>query len=145
MLNCCGSKERGCNHMVIWTNGCYDVLHRGHVELFKYAASLGAKLIVGIDTDERVSAAKGSNRPFNNLEDRKFLLQSIRYIDEVYEYSSDAELENLLVVNNVDTMVIGSDWEGKDVVGKKVVKNIKFFDRIEGYSTTKVLESGIRS
>ena len=131
--------------MVIWTNGCYDVLHRGHVELFKYAASLGTKLIVGIDTDERVATAKGPSRPFNNLEDRKFLLQSIRYIDEVYEYSSDAELENLLVENNVDTMVIGSDWEGKGVIGEKLVKNIKFFDRIEGYSTTKVLESGIRS
>tara|TARA_R100000700_G_C3129123_1_gene115042 strand:+ start:108 stop:503 length:396 start_codon:yes stop_codon:yes gene_type:complete len=131
--------------MVIWTNGCYDVLHRGHVELFKYAASLGTKLIVGIDTDERVAAAKGPSRPFNNLEDRKFLLQSIRYIDEVYEYSSDAELENLLVENNVDTMVIGSDWEGKGVIGEKLVKNIKFFDRIEGYSTTKVLENGIRS
>ena len=131
--------------MVIWTNGCYDVLHRGHVELFKYAASLGTKLIVGIDTDERVTAAKGPSRPFNNLEDRKFLLRSIRYIDEVYEYSSDAELENLLVENGVDTMVIGSDWEGKGVIGEKLVKNIKFFDRIEGYSTTKVLESGIRS
>ena len=131
--------------MVIWTNGCYDVLHRGHVELFKYAASLGTKLIVGIDTDERVTAAKGPSRPFNNLEDRKFLLQSIRYIDEVYEYSSDAELENLLVENGVDTMVIGSDWEGKGVIGEKLVKNIKFFDRIEGYSTTKVLENGIRS
>jgi rfaE bifunctional protein nucleotidyltransferase chain/domain len=131
--------------MVIWTNGCYDVLHRGHVELFKYAASLGTKLIVGIDTDERVAAAKGPSRPFNNLEDRKFLLRSIRYIDEVYEYSSDAELENLLVENGVDTMVIGSDWEGKGVIGEKLVKNIKFFDRIEGYSTTKVLESGIRS
>ncbi len=131
--------------MVIWTNGCYDVLHRGHVELFKYAASLGTKLIVGIDTDERVAAAKGPSRPFNNLEDRKFLLRSIRYIEEVYEYSSDAELENLLVENGVDTMVIGSDWEGKGVIGEKLVKNIKFFDRIEGYSTTKVLESGIRS
>ena len=131
--------------MIIWTNGCYDVLHRGHVELFIYAASLGSKLIVGLDTDERVSKLKGSTRPFNTLEDRKYLLNSISFIDEVVSYETNEELENLLIKNKIDIMVIGSDWEGKSIVGEKVVKNIKFFDRIEGYSTTRILESGICS
>ena len=57
----------------VWTNGCFDVLHRGHIELFKYAKSLGDYLVVGIDTDERVKASKGSSRPFNTLEDRMAL------------------------------------------------------------------------
>ena len=130
--------------MIVWTNGCYDVLHRGHVELFRYASSLGTKLIVGIDTDDRVRDSKGSDRPFNTARDRKFLLEAISYVDEVYEYSTDEELEALLSENNVDIMVIGSDWKGKTVVGENIVENIKFFDRIEGYSTTRVLESGIR-
>tara|TARA_R110002110_G_scaffold311409_1_gene524952 strand:- start:485 stop:880 length:396 start_codon:yes stop_codon:yes gene_type:complete len=131
--------------MTVWTNGCYDVLHRGHVELFKYAASLGDKLVVGLDTDARVRKAKGSTRPFNTLEDRKYLLNSISFIDEVVSYETNEELENLLIKNKIDIMVIGSDWEGKSIVGEKVVKNIKFFDRIEGYSTTRILESGICS
>ena len=85
--------------MNIWTNGCYDILHRGHIELFVYAASLGTKLIVGIDTDKRVSNAKGPSRPFNTLEDRKYLLNSISFIDEVASYETNEELENLLIKN----------------------------------------------
>ena len=55
----------------IWVNGCFDILHKGHIELFKHAASLGDRLIVGIDTDERVRVAKGPSRPINSVEDRK--------------------------------------------------------------------------
>ena len=68
----------------IFVNGCFDILHRGHIELFKYAKSLGDILFVGIDTDERVKKAKGNERPFNNQDDRKYLLESIKYIDEVF-------------------------------------------------------------
>ena len=60
--------------MVVWTNGCFDILHRGHIELFKYAKSLGHILYVGIDTDDKVKLDKGPNRPYNNLEDRKIML-----------------------------------------------------------------------
>jgi len=143
VLNSSSPEERGYDHMTIWTNGCYDVLHRGHVELFEYAASLGDRLVVGIDTDERVREAKGETRPFNTLEDRRYLLKSISFIDEVVSYATNEELENLLIENKIDIMVIGSDWKGKSIVGEKVVKNIKFFDRIEGYSTTRILESGV--
>ena len=69
--------------MKVWTNGCFDVLHRGHIELFRYARTLGDELIVGIDTDEKVRNDKGKNRPINNLHDRMFMLQSIQYIDKV--------------------------------------------------------------
>ena len=61
----------------VWVNGCFDVLHRGHFELFKFAKSLGSELIVGVDTDSKVKNDKGHNRPYNNLQDRMFALESL--------------------------------------------------------------------
>src|SRR6266446_2210557 len=97
----------------IWTNGCFDVLHRGHIELFKYAKSLGNELTVGIDSDRKVMRDKGLNRPINNLEDRIELLKSIRYIDRVVHFDSSAELEYIIAHYNPDIIVVGSDWKGK--------------------------------
>ena len=125
---------------IIWTNGCFDVLHRGHIELFKYAKSLGDRLYVGIDTDEKVKRDKGKDRPVNKLNDRKFLLESIKYIDKVFIFNDREDLESLIKMSEPDVMVIGSDWKGKTVVGEQYTKNLVFFDRIEGYSTTNILE-----
>ena len=125
---------------IIWTNGCFDVLHRGHIELFKYAKSLGDRLYVGIDTDEKVKIDKGKDRPVNKLNDRKFLLESIKYIDKVFIFNDKEDLESLIKMSEPDIMVIGSDWKGKTVVGEQHAKNLVFFDRIEGYSTTNILE-----
>ena len=97
-------------------------------------------MTIGIDTDERVKESKGQNRPFNNLEDRKSFLESIRYVDKVVTYGSDKELEQHLIDNKIDTMIIGSDWKGKKVVGEELVKELVFFDRIGEYSTTRILE-----
>ena len=125
---------------VVWTNGCFDVLHRGHIELFKYAKSLGDKLIVGIDSDEKVKKDKGPSRPFNTAEDRRFVLESIEYVDEVLVFEDREGLDKLIISANPDFMVIGSDWKGKDVVGQNHCKELKFFDRLSGYSTTDILE-----
>ena len=127
---------------IIWTNGCFDVLHRGHIELFKYAKSLGTKLIVGIDSDEKVKKEKGKNRPINTVFDRKFTLESIKYIDKVFIFNSREGLENKIEDILPDIMVIGSDWKGKTVVGEQYAKKLVFFDRIKGYSTTNILERG---
>lgn len=124
----------------IWTNGCFDVLHRGHFEMLKYAKSLGDYLIVGIDTDEKVKGDKGDHRPYNSQEDRKFALESIRYVDEVIVFNSSNQLKNLIKVLKPDIMVIGSDWKGKTVVGQEF-STVKFFDRIGDYSTTNILEN----
>ena len=128
----------------VWVNGCFDILHRGHIELLKFAKSQGDTLIVGIDTDERVKKSKGPSRPFNNIKDRKMFLESIRYVDKVVTYDSDDGLKNHLVDNKIDVMVIGSDWKGKNIVGEKLLKKIIFFDRIGQYSTTRILENEIR-
>tara|TARA_B100000029_G_scaffold461242_1_gene492870 strand:- start:123 stop:515 length:393 start_codon:yes stop_codon:yes gene_type:complete len=123
----------------VWTNGCFDVLHRGHIELFKYAKSLGDYLVVGIDTDERVKASKGPSRPFNTLEDRMALLEAINYIDEVTAFDSDRELDIQVLLSGAKIMVVGSDYRNKEVIGSRHVQEVKFFDRLEGYSTTKIL------
>jgi D-beta-D-heptose 7-phosphate kinase/D-beta-D-heptose 1-phosphate adenosyltransferase len=128
--------------MKVWTNGCFDILHRGHIELFKYAKSLGTELIVGIDSDVKIKKEKGNSRPINKVYDRKFLLESIKYIDKVYIFNSKEELENKIEEILPNIMVIGSDWKNKNIVGAQYTDKLVFFDRIEGYSTTNILENG---
>tara|TARA_R110000796_G_scaffold240591_1_gene361732 strand:+ start:5235 stop:5654 length:420 start_codon:yes stop_codon:yes gene_type:complete len=124
---------------IVWTNGCFDILHRGHIELFKYAKSLGDYLVVGIDTDERVRADKGDTRPFNTIEDRVMLLESIKYIDEVRVFDSNEELDTQVLLSAAEVMVVGSDYKDKEVIGSRHAQEVIFFDRIDGYSTTKIL------
>ena len=126
----------------VWTNGCFDILHRGHIELFKYAKSLGDRLVVGIDSDDKVKKDKGEERPINCVKDRKYILESIKYIDEVLVFNSPKELENLIKQTKPDIMVIGSDWKNKKVVGDEYTKQLLFFERIGNYSTTNILEKG---
>ena len=126
---------------VVWTNGCFDVLHRGHVEMLQYAKSLGDYLIVGIDSDDKVAKDKGPNRPYNTYEDRKFLLKALKPVDEVVKFDSPDQLETIIRSVSPHFMVIGSDWKGKPVIGEKFCGELKFFDRIDNYSTTNILES----
>ena len=123
----------------VWTNGCFDVLHRGHIELFKFAKSQGNHLVVGLDSDEKVKRDKGSDRPFNTFEDRKEVLLSIRYIDDVWYFDSRNGLVELIKKYQPAVMVIGSDWIGRDVVGEELVDKVKFFDRVGDYSTKEIL------
>jgi rfaE bifunctional protein nucleotidyltransferase chain/domain len=124
---------------VVWTNGCFDVLHRGHVELLRYAKSLGASLYVGIDSDAKVKREKGASRPCNNQDDRKFLLESIKYVDKVEIFNSPEELETLIKKAKPFALVVGSDWRGKKVVGDQYAQVVDFFGRIGEYSTTTIL------
>ena len=125
----------------VWTNGCFDILHRGHIEMLQYAKSLGDCLIVGIDSDAKVKSDKGVERPYNNEIDRKFMLKAIKFVDEVVIFDSAIKLENLIENIAPHYMVIGSDWKGKKVVGQQHCKELKFFDRISSYSTTNILEN----
>ena len=125
---------------IVWTNGCFDILHRGHIELFKYAKQQGTTLYVGIDSDEKVKKDKDQNRPFNILIDRINMLLAIKYIDKVIPFNSTEELETTIKDISPDIMVIGGDWKGKTIIGEQYTKELKFFNRIEGYSTTNILE-----
>ena len=128
---------------VIWTNGCFDVLHRGHIELFKYSKSLGDTLVVGIDGDDRVRESKGAARPINKLEDRIAMLKAVRYIDEGVFFDSDEELDAKVLLSGAEIMVVGSDYENRNVIGSRHVKEVKFFSRLGDYSTTKILQGGV--
>lgn len=126
--------------ITVWVNGCFDILHPGHIELFKVARSLGDRLIVGIDEDEKVKKDKGSDRPINSLFFRKTMLESIRYIDVVLPFGSRTELENLIELYSPEILLVGSDWKNGDVVGREYAKEVRFFNRIGNYSTTNLIE-----
>jgi rfaE bifunctional protein nucleotidyltransferase chain/domain len=126
---------------LVWINGCFDILHRGHFEMFKYAKSLGDLLVVGIDADNKVKNDKGPDRPYNCAEDRKFALECVRYINEVMIFHTRQELELMIEGLKPDIMIVGSDWKGKEVVGQKYAKELKFFERVGGYSTTNILDN----
>lgn len=122
----------------IWTNGCFDVLHIGHIELFKYARSLGDRLIVGIDSDDRVRLLKGNNRPVNNHVFRKQFLESIKYIDQVVIFSNEQDLISNLKNFNIDTIVIGDDYKDRFVIGSNLA-NVVFFNKIPDLSSSKII------
>lgn len=124
--------------MKIWVNGTFDVLHRGHIELLKFASNLGV-LRVGLDTDKRVKELKGADRPFNNLEDRIKMLESIKYVDDVVSFDSREELIQLVKDYQPDIMVIGDDYKNQPVYGSEHAKKLVFFEKLPDYSSTKIL------
>jgi D-beta-D-heptose 7-phosphate kinase/D-beta-D-heptose 1-phosphate adenosyltransferase len=118
----------------IFVNGTFDILHTGHLELLAYARNLGDFLYVGIDSDRRVKELKGESRPINNQQERKTMLEALRYVDSVHIFDSDNDLRALIA--DCDIMVKGDDYRGQPIVGQEVCKQIIFFKKIDGYSTT---------
>ena len=96
--------------------------------------------MVGIDSDSKVKSMKGDNRPFNNQNDRKFMLESLKFVDHVYVFNTKEELTNLVKSVAPDLMVVGDDYKNKNVVGAEHAKNLHFFEKLDGYSTTKILQ-----
>jgi rfaE bifunctional protein nucleotidyltransferase chain/domain len=121
----------------VWVNGCFDVIHAGHIEMLKYAKNTGQRLVVGLDTDERVRASKGISRPINNLENRKRVMEAIRYVDEVVSFGTDEQLVEEIRKSGADTIVVGVEYKGR-VIGAEVVDNIVFFPRMYDLSTTNI-------
>jgi rfaE bifunctional protein nucleotidyltransferase chain/domain len=128
-----------------FVNGCFDVLHIGHVRMLQFAKEKCDHLIVAIDTDSRVKQLKGCNRPINNHNDRREFLMALSSVDEVKMFSTDDELIDLINLIKPDIMIVGSDYQDKKVIGSQHAKQLIFFDRIKGYSTSKIVEdSGSR-
>jgi len=124
--------------MKVWVNGTFDVLHIGHLKLLEYASSFG-ELRVGIDTDKRVKELKSKDRPFNTTEDRKYFLESLKFVKDVVVFDSRQELIDLVKEYQPDYMIIGDDYKYQIVYGSEHAKQLVFFEKIPKYSTTKIL------
>ena len=125
--------------MKIWTSGCFDILHVGHIELFRYAKSLGDELVVGVDSDEKIRLDKGKKRPINDLQYRMTMLQSIKYIDKVIPFDNTKELRDTVKWYRPNIIVMGSDWKNKEVIGEDYAEKLIFFERVGNYSTTNMI------
>lgn len=125
--------------MNIFVNGTFDILHRGHLEMLEYAASLGSHLQIAIDTDRRVRELKGHGRPINNQEDRRFMLSRLKGVSGVVLFDSDDELEHLIQVYQPDIMVKGSDYRNKPIIGEEHCREIVFYEHTN-HSTTKLMQ-----
>ena len=127
----------------VFVNGSFDVLHSGHLEMLQYAASLGNYFLVAIDTDSRIEYNKGKGRPFNPLCIRKHLMSMLKPVDEVLVFNTDEQLVRIIKDYGPDVMVKGSDWRGKTVIGGEYCKEIHFYERTNGQSSSKTIQDFI--
>jgi len=123
---------------IVFTNGCFDILHIGHVKYLQKAKTLGDILIVGVNSNESVSRLKGPKRPVNDEYDRAYLLASLEVVDYVVIFGEDTPYE-LIKKIKPDILVKGKDYEGKEVVGSDIAKEVKLIEFVNGKSTTNII------
>ena len=128
---------------IVFTNGCFDILHKGHIEYLVKAASLGTKLVIGLNTDASVKRLKGDSRPVNDENARALLLASLVFVDKVILFDTDTP-RDLIDFVQPDVLVKGGDYKPEEIVGYDIVKakggEIVTLDFVEGYSTTSLIE-----
>ncbi len=128
---------------VVFTNGCFDLLHLGHVDYLENARNLGDKLVIGLNTDSSVSRFKGPERPLQDQNSRARVLAALQFVDMVVFFDEDTPL-NLISQLLPDILVKGSDYLAEKIVGADVVKRnggvVKTIDFVPGYSTTRIVE-----
>ena len=128
---------------IVFTNGCFDIIHAGHVSYLNEAKSLGDVLIVGINSDESVKRLKGRGRPIIGEKDRAYVLANIKPVDYVVIFDEDTPY-NLIKEINPDFLVKGGDYDGKDVVGKDIVEpsggKVVLIDFVKGKSTSRIIK-----
>lgn len=131
-------------HRIVFTNGCFDIIHRGHIEYLAEAADLGDKLIIGLNSDTSMKLqGKGANRPLQDELSRSEIIASLQFVDLIVLFDSDTPYELIKLVQP-DVLVKGADYKIEDIVGHDLVLNkggeVKRISFIEGYSTTKIIE-----
>ena len=127
------------NRKIIFTNGCFDILHRGHATYLQKAKELGDILILGLNSDESIRRLKGADRPINNLEDRAFLIGALESIDFVVPFSEDTPYA-LIELVKPNILVKGADYKGEEVVGSDIADEVVLIDFVAGKSTTNLIE-----
>ena len=139
------SQWRANHEKVVFTNGCFDIIHIGHLINLSKSADLGSKLIVGLNTDASVKRLKGSNRPINKEYDRAMILAGFRFVDAVVLFNSDTPYELIKEVNP-HIITKGGDYKSKDVVGYDIVAQnggeVVIIDIVDGFSSTSIIEKG---
>lgn len=132
------------NKKIVFTNGCFDLLHLGHIEYLNEARALGDCLIVAINSDESVRKIKGSNRPINNEEDRKKMLLNLRAVDCVQIFKDETPLQIIKQIRP-KVLVKGGDWKKEEIIGSDFVASIGGITKSlmfkEGYSTTNLIKA----
>tara|TARA_B100002019_G_scaffold293317_1_gene320059 strand:+ start:12680 stop:13105 length:426 start_codon:yes stop_codon:yes gene_type:complete len=131
----------------VFTNGCFDILHKGHVQLLEFCKnykgvsfsghSLFPRVVVGLNSDASVKRLKGDSRPINNEKDRSLLLESLKYVDEVIIFDEETPYELIKKVKP-DYIVKGGDYKKEDVVGNDLAE-VVIYNYIDGYSTTNII------
>jgi len=124
---------------IIFTNGCFDILHIGHVKYLEKTKGFGDILILGLNSDESVRRLKGENRPINSQIDRAYILASLEVIDYVVIFEDDTPLDLIRLIQP-DVLVKGGDYEGKEIAGQEIAKEVRIVKFIDDKSTTKTIE-----
>jgi D-glycero-beta-D-manno-heptose 1-phosphate adenylyltransferase len=126
---------------IVFTNGCFDILHLGHIDYLSKAADLGDMLIIGLNTDQSVSKIKGNSRPIQDEISRAMVLASLGFVDVVVFFGEETPY-NLIKTTQPDVLVKGADYNPEEIVGYDIVKNkggeIVTIEFLEGYSTTAI-------
>ncbi len=131
------------NEKIVFTNGCFDIVHRGHVEYLIKAAALGTKLIIGLNSDTSVKKLKSVNRPINDEQSRALLLASFIFVDKVILFETDTPIDLIRHIQP-DILVKGGDYKPENIIGYDIVKakggDVVAIDFIDGFSSTAILD-----
>ena len=134
-------KESG--EKVVFTNGCFDIVHRGHIEVLARTADLGNRLIIGLNSDQSIQVLKGENRPIENENSRTILLASLSFVDAVVLFSEETPL-NLISTLKPDVLAKGGDYKIETIVGHKIVQNnggqVIVVPFVDGFSSTNIID-----
>lgn len=128
---------------IVFTNGCFDILHPGHIRYLKKAKALGDILVIGLNSDSSVSAIK-PGRPINPEKNRAEVLAALSMVDYITVFSEKTPY-NLIKAVKPDVLVKGGDWKAKDIVGSDIIPNTLSLPYIKGHSTTKIIEKIIKT
>lgn len=128
---------------IVFTNGCFDILHPGHIDYLEKARKLGDRLVIGLNTDASVQRLKGENRPIQDEDSRAWMLAALEFVDGICHFDEDTPYE-LIRLLEPDILVKGADYQPEEIVGYDLLKarggEVKTIEFLEGYSTTKIID-----
>lgn len=129
------------NKTIVFTNGCFDILHAGHVSYLKQASELGDIFVMAINSDASVKRLKGSKRPIFNQSDRAKVLSALKFVDYICIFNEDTPFETLKFLHpNIDILAKGGDYKIENIIGRELVKKVEVIPFVDNKSTTNIIE-----